>query len=156
METLFYYETPLGKMAICENGTAITHISLTQTSSLKEERMIRQTPLIRQAILQLRQYFAGSRKHFELPLCARGTEFQQSVWEVLRTIPYGQTRSYKEVAVALGNPNAARAVGMANHNNPITIVIPCHRVIGSDGSLVGFGPGIDVKKRLLALEKEKI
>jgi methylated-DNA-[protein]-cysteine S-methyltransferase len=101
---------------------------------------------------QLREYFAGTRREFDLPLAPSGTEFQRSVWNVLRTIPYGRTWSYLDVANAIGKPSACRAVGAANGANPLPIVVPCHRVIGANGSLTGFGGGIDVKKRLLALE----
>lgn len=101
---------------------------------------------------QLRAYFEGELKHFDLPLAPRGTAFQQRVWSRLREIPYGETISYVDLAVRIGNPQACRAVGLANGSNPIPIVIPCHRVIGRDGSLVGYGGGLALKKRLLALE----
>ena len=103
---------------------------------------------------QLDGYFAGRRQRFELPLAPTGTAFQCSVLEALQTIPYGETRSYKEVAAAIGKPRAVRAVGAANGRNPIPIIIPCHRVIGSDGSLTGFGGGLEVKRALLALEQD--
>ena len=111
------------------------------------------TPLLAQAINQLEAYFSGERTAFDLPLGAEGTEFQRSVWEALLRIPYGETRSYGQIAEAIGKPKAGRAVGMANHRNPIAIIIPCHRVIGSDGSLVGYGGGINVKTFLLQLER---
>ena len=101
---------------------------------------------------QLRAYFDGDLRTFDLPLAPQGTPFQQRVWRALLTIPYGETRSYANIADAIGKPSACRAVGAANGANPIPIVIPCHRVIGSSGSLTGFGGGIDVKRRLLALE----
>ncbi len=100
------------------------------------------------------EYFAGGRKDFDLPLCPRGTEFQKKVWSALREIPYGETRAYGEIAAAVGNPKAARAVGMANNRNPISVIVPCHRVIGSDGKLVGYGGGLDIKEFLLDLERE--
>ncbi len=106
----------------------------------------------RRVTLQLREYFAGERRSFELPLEARGTPFQQRVWRALSRIPYGQTVSYGELARRLGQPGAARAVGLANGANPLPIVWPCHRVIGSDGSLTGFGGGLAIKRRLLSLE----
>jgi methylated-DNA-[protein]-cysteine S-methyltransferase len=105
---------------------------------------------------QLRAYFAGTLREFDLPLALEGTSFQQSVWSVLQTIPYGETRSYLDVARAIGKPAACRAVGAANGANPIPIVVPCHRVIGSGGGLTGFGGGIDVKRRLLALEARNV
>ena len=103
-------------------------------------------------ICQLREYFAGNRKKFELPLAAEGTDFQKRVWEALRTIPYGETRSYKEIARLCGNEKACRAVGMANHVNPLAIVVPCHRVVGSSGKLTGYAGGLEVKQQLLELE----
>ncbi|HEY9374533.1 methylated-DNA--[protein]-cysteine S-methyltransferase, partial [Streptomyces sp.] len=101
---------------------------------------------------QLDAYFAGELKEFDLPLHLVGTEFQLRVWESLRAIPYGETRTYGELAEALGNPGASRAVGLANGKNPVSIVVPCHRVIGASGSLTGYGGGLDRKKRLLAFE----
>ena len=102
---------------------------------------------------QLDEYFAGARRSFDLPLAPEGTEFQRRVWLALREIPYGETTSYGDLAGRLGRPGASRAVGRANATNPIPIVIPCHRVIGADGSLTGFGGGIDLKRRLLELER---
>ena len=102
---------------------------------------------------ELEEYFAGTRQTFDLPLAPKGTAFQQKVWAALREIPYGQTRSYGEIAAIVGNPKASRAVGMANNQNPISILIPCHRVIGKDGSLTGYGGGTEKKKWLLELEQ---
>jgi O-6-methylguanine DNA methyltransferase len=101
---------------------------------------------------QLEEYFSGSRRDFTFPLDLRGTEFQRACWRALLTIPYGETRSYADIARAVGKPHAFRAVGMANNRNPIAIVIPCHRVIASDGSLCGYGGGLEIKRRLLELE----
>ncbi|WP_010630546.1 methylated-DNA--[protein]-cysteine S-methyltransferase [Sporolactobacillus vineae] len=106
-----------------------------------------------QAAEQLHDYFSGRRKTFDLDLLLIGTAFQKEVWKALAAIPYGETRTYKDVAVAVGRPKAIRAVGGANHRNPLPIVIPCHRVIGTNGALVGYGGGLDRKKRLLELEK---
>lgn len=105
---------------------------------------------------QLRAYFNGELKQFDLPLAPEGTAFQQAVWKTLQTIPYGTVTTYQWVADQIGNPKAVRAVGGANGKNPIAIVIPCHRVIGSDGSLTGFGGGLDVKQRLIGLERQKV
>ena len=102
---------------------------------------------------QLDEYFAGTRKTFDFPYRVHGTPFQEAVWAALREIPYGETRSYKDIAEAIGHPKAFRAVGMANHANPIFIAIPCHRVIGAGGSLVGYGGGLGMKQALLELEK---
>lgn len=109
--------------------------------------------LLLRAAAELDEYFAGRRRAFTLPLAPRGTAFQQAVWEALRSIPYGQTRTYAEIAQAVGKSRACRAVGMANHRNPIAILIPCHRVVGSDGSLTGYAAGVGIKAQLLALER---
>lgn len=109
-------------------------------------------PLLRETTRQLREYFAGARRTFELPLEFRGTEFQRTVWAALLEIPYGQTRTYGQIAEAIGNPTAVRAVGAANGKNPISIIAPCHRVIGMNGDLTGFGGGLDAKAHLLSLE----
>jgi methylated-DNA-[protein]-cysteine S-methyltransferase len=108
------------------------------------------------AVRQLHEYFAGRREDFDLPLVLDGTDFQLRVWRKLRTIPYGQTISYLQLAEKIGNPKAVRAVGLANGSNPIPIIIPCHRVIGSDGSLTGFGGGLPTKQKLLALESRQL
>lgn len=109
-------------------------------------------PVLEAAARQLAEYFAGTRKGFSLPLDPQGTAFQQSVWSALLAIPYGETRSYGQIARALGHPSAARAVGAANGRNPLSIIVPCHRLIGADRSLVGFAGGLDAKRHLLALE----
>ena len=110
-------------------------------------------PILAEACRQLQAYLDGDLRRFDLPLDPAGTPFQKQVWQQLLTIPYGETRSYREVAQTIGAPRAVRAVGAANGANPIAIVIPCHRVIGSSGKLVGYGGGLDLKRRLLALEK---
>lgn len=110
------------------------------------------TPLLRAGIRQLEEYLSGNRQQFDLPLSFYGTEFQVKVWKALLEIPYGKTASYGDIAAAVGNPKACRAVGMANHANPIVIVVPCHRIIGANGSLTGYGGGLEVKRRLLQLE----
>lgn len=112
------------------------------------------TPTLRKAAQELSEYFAGNRKEFDIPLNPKGTDFQKSVWNALCTIPYGKTMSYGQVAAQIGNPKASRAVGMANNKNPIPILIPCHRVIGANGKLVGYGGGIWIKQKLLELEQK--
>jgi methylated-DNA-[protein]-cysteine S-methyltransferase len=107
----------------------------------------------REIVKQLSEYFEGKRTRFELPLDVEGTPFQKSVWNELLRIPYGETRSYGDIAKALGKPAAARAVGMANHNNPVAIVIPCHRVVGQNGSLTGYAGGLHLKQQLLSIER---
>ena len=108
--------------------------------------------LLEQASEELAEYFAGTRRAFTLPLSPAGTEFQQAVWRALEAIPYGQTVSYRDIALRIGNPKACRAVGMANNRNPIPILVPCHRVVGADGSLTGYAGGLDTKAFLLKLE----
>jgi len=140
---------PIGRVYIAENGGAITDVAFFPVKGA----ILKETPLILQAAVMLREYFAGERKYFEgLPLRAEGTDFQKRAWEALLSIPYGETRTYKEQAEAVGNVNACRAVGSANGRNPISIIIPCHRVIGSDNSITGYGGGVGVKKALLELE----
>lgn len=112
--------------------------------------------ILEQTERELQEYFAGKRKEFTVPVCCYGTEFQMKVWNALREIPYGETRSYAEIAQTIGKPRACRAVGGANNRNPIMILTPCHRVVGSDGSLVGFGGGLEAKKYLLDLERRII
>lgn len=109
--------------------------------------------ILTKVINQLDEYFAGRRSEFELPLAAKGTEFQQQVWHALCNIPYGQTWSYQDLADAIGNPKAVRAVGLANGKNPISIIIPCHRVIGKNGKLTGYAGGVERKAKLLELEQ---
>lgn len=109
-------------------------------------------PLLAAATAQFREYFAGQRRRFDLPLDPQGTDFQRKVWKALEAIPYGETRNYREVAEAVGTPRAVRAVGAANGRNPLPIVVPCHRVIGADGKLVGYAGGLPVKRILLDLE----
>jgi methylated-DNA-[protein]-cysteine S-methyltransferase len=111
---------------------------------------------LKETIGQLRSYFAGEREEFDLPLAPEGTPFQQEVWRRLCEIPYGETISYGELAKRIGNPQASRAVGLANGSNPIPIVIPCHRVIGSNGKLTGYGGGLPIKEKLLALERKQL
>lgn len=104
---------------------------------------------------QLKEYFKGQRNVFDLPLQMKGTQFQQEVWQALQEIPYGETRTYSDIAVAIGRPKATRAVGMANHCNPLAIIVPCHRVIGKNGSLTGYAGGLEKKQALLALESSE-
>lgn len=114
------------------------------------------TPLLLKTKKQLEEYFGGKRKIFDLPLRPMGTPFQQTVWKALQTIPYGETRTYQDIAIQIGNEKACRAVGMANNKNPIGIVIPCHRVIGKNGGLTGYAGGLDKKEYLLKVEKGKL
>ena len=151
MEKVFFYETPVGKLCIGEEDGVIVR---TTWSKIPTEYILKETKLILQCKMQLDEYFRGERKTFDLPLAPKGTDFQKKVWNALQEIPYGETRTYGEIAAAVGNPKAARAVGMANHKNPIGIIIPCHRVVGADGKLVGYAGGMDKKEWLLQLERK--
>ena len=144
----YSYETKLGSVTIVEEDGALLAITTHRTyEGIKQE-----TPLINEAYRQLSEYLLGERKRFDLPLNPQGTVFQQQVWKALCDIPYGETRSYKQIAEAIGNPKAVRAVGMANNRNPLLIVVPCHRVVGANGKLVGYAAGIEKKEFLLKLE----
>ena len=145
----YSYETALGSVTFVEEDGAL--LAITTQHTYEGERL--ETSLIKEAYRQLSEYLIGERKSFDLPLNPRGTVFQQQVWKALCDIPYGETRSYKQIAEAIGNPKAVRAVGMANNRNPLLIVVPCHRVIGANGKLVGYGAGIEKKEFLLKLEK---
>lgn len=142
------YEYPVGNMEIGYTDSAICSVSFT-----KKAVGGRRSELSDRADKQLGEYFLGKRKCFELPLDLQGTTFRMKVWEALLEIPYGETRSYRDIAVRTGNPKAVRAIGGANHNNPIAIIVPCHRVIGADGNLVGYGGGLNNKILLLELER---
>ena len=150
MSNLFFYETDLGIIGIRDNNNAITEVFYSKS---KINDHLKETPLIRECFNQLKEYFQGTRKEFTIPIEAEGSEFQKKVWKALLDIPYGQTRTYKEIAIAIGNEKACRAVGMANNRNPISIIIPCHRVMGANGKLVGYGGGLDIKEKLLNIEK---
>ncbi len=149
-----YLHTPVGELELVADTNGLCRISFGKTakaSDICEE----ETPVLRKAIEQLSEYFAGQRKVFELPLSLRGTDFQLRDWKALLEIPYGETRSYKDIAEAVGCPRGFRAVGMANRRNPLPIVVPCHRVIGADGSLTGYAganKALAIKEYLLKLE----
>jgi methylated-DNA-[protein]-cysteine S-methyltransferase len=141
--------SPIGDLYITEEDGFITALDF----SGAPEEMLPGSALTDRARQELKEYFEGTRTVFDLPLAPYGSPFMKKVWDSLLTIPYGKTASYKEIAKAAGNAKACRAVGMANNRNPIPIIIPCHRVIGSDGSLVGYGGGLNIKKALLELER---
>lgn len=150
MKSMYQYETAIGAVVIVAKEDAITEILFSGKKAI--DCLWEETPLLKQGAKQLQEYFDGQRKVFDLPIEPEGTAFQRSVWNALVTIPYGETRTYGQIAAQIGNPKASRAIGQANHNNPIPILIPCHRVIGADGSLTGYGGGLDIKKQLLELE----
>lgn len=149
--------SPLGTVTIQANSDGLLGIWFETCTTKPDdlgERDDRQ-PILHQAVVQLGEYFSGLRNEFDLPLAATGTDFQNQVWHALTTIPYGETWSYQQLADAIGNPKAVRAVGLANGKNPISIVVPCHRVIGKSGKLTGYAGGVERKQRLLALEQGK-
>lgn len=144
----FTMSSPIGYLTVTAHGDVITSIAFGGTAETAPA-----TALLCEAKHQLEEYFAGRRRVFDLPLSPHGTAFQRRVWAALEAIPYGETRTYAQIAAAIGKPKACRAVGMANHCNPLPIVIPCHRVIGSGGQLTGYAGGLDTKRFLLALEQ---
>lgn len=152
MRYSYCYTTLLGPICITQENSAIIRISL-QDEKIPENSEKAETELLQHAFRQMEEYLDGKRKVFDLPLMLSGTLFLQQVWKQLQQIPYGTTASYKDIAAAIGNPKATRAVGQANHRNPIAIVVPCHRVISADGSLGGYGGGLPLKRFLLDLEK---
>jgi methylated-DNA-[protein]-cysteine S-methyltransferase len=149
-----YYQSPIGKLLLI--GTDGTLEALHFPNSLEQVQISEDWQCdeicFKNVLKQLAEYFAGDRQEFDLKIAPKGTDFQKSVWQELQKIPFGQTASYGEIAERIGNKKASRAIGMANGKNPIPIIVPCHRVIGKDGSLTGFGGGLDVKKQLLKLE----
>ncbi len=151
MKTKYHYDFPIGKMCIEIEQEKVIGIYMDHCVMENEQ----ETSLHKEVFRQLTEYFEKKRRMFDLPLKAEGTEFQMKVWNALQTIPYGETCSYADIARKIGNPNAFRPVGGANHKNPIMIVIPCHRVINADGGIGGYGGGIEVKKYLLDLEKKR-
>ena len=144
----YSYETILGPVTFVEEDGTLLAISTHRSF----EGMVQETSLIKEAHLQFSEYLKGERKEFDIPFRMKGTKFQKQVWTALCEIPYGETRSYKQIAEAIGNPKAVRAVGMANNQNPLLVLVPCHRVIGSNGQLVGYAGGLDKKEFLLRLE----
>ena len=152
VKRIYFYPTPLGNIGIAADGNAITNL-IFPGEPVPQELLEQETDRLKEAGRQLQLYLAGELTVFTLPLAPAGTEFQRLVWNSLETIPYGETRSYQAIAQRVGNKNACRAVGQANHRNPIPIFIPCHRVIGVDGRLTGYGGGLGIKAYLLELEK---
>ena len=151
-----YMDSPIGRLCLSGNESGLTRILFEheETKASADSAWIEDTNNFQEPIQQLTEYFCGERQTFEIPLSPNGTPFQKSVWGKLQLIPYGETTTYGEIADALDNPNGSRAVGTANGQNPIPILIPCHRVIGSDGSLTGYAGGIEIKDFLLKLERK--
>jgi methylated-DNA-[protein]-cysteine S-methyltransferase len=153
------YESPVGPLTLVAGDEGLRaviwpHGRLDRVGLAGETLMPGNDPVLDATAGQLDEYFAGERTTFDVPLDLQGTPFQLAAWQALAAIPYGETRTYAEQADAIGRPSAVRAIGAANGRNPVSIVLPCHRVIGSDGSLTGFGGGLEVKATLLALERE--
>jgi methylated-DNA-[protein]-cysteine S-methyltransferase len=151
-----YLETPVGRLLLAGDGAGLQRIDFQEgrrPAEPPDSSWRERADGFEDAVAQLAEYFAGSRRRFELSLAPEGTPFQLQVWRALQDIPYGVTISYAEVAARIGRPTASRAVGLANGSNPLPIVIPCHRVIGANGKLTGYGGGLPIKERLLALER---
>ena len=149
--------TPVGKLLIAGDENGLRHVSFEEShfsapvTTPRDDWELNEKPL-KDAVRQLKAYFSGKLRVFDVPLAAEGTEFQRRVWKALSKVPYGVTTSYGEIAKSVGNPAASRAVGLANGRNPIAIIVPCHRIIGSSGKLVGYGGGLHHKQTLLKLE----
>ena len=146
-----YVDSIIGRLYIVEEDDCLVELG-TGMAQAEDCLLETGTPLLEKTATQLREYFAGVRREFDIPTCGKGTDFQQKVWKALCEIPFGETRTYGQIAAAIGQPKASRAVGGACNKNPIMIVVPCHRVIGANGKLVGFGGGLALKKCLLRLE----
>src|ERR1700730_17371053 len=155
MNAYTYFESPIGRLLLTSDGTALTGLYMEpsrKAQSIDGWIQDEAEALISATVRQLTEYFAGTRRDFDLPLRLQGTTFQTRVWRELTVIPYGQTWSYGQLAHRIDKPSASRAVGLANGRNPISILVPCHRVIGADGSLTGYGGGLERKRWLLAHE----
>ncbi len=152
MKDFAIYKTQMGYFIMRYEDECLTYFKKLHDENISDFGT--KTPLTDQAYNQLLEYFDGKRKEFDVPYKLIGTPFQKSVWGELCNIPYGETRSYKDIAIAVGNPKASRAIGMANNKNPITVIVPCHRVIGTNGKLVGYAGGLTMKEFLLKMEEE--
>lgn len=155
MKHYCYYQSPIGKLLLIGEEGVLEELHFPNTLAQRPipDDWHYDEQCFQPAVQQLGEYFAGRRQQFDLPLAPKGTAFQQSVWQELRKIPFGQTAGYGEIAERIGKPKACRAVGMANAKNPLPIIVPCHRVIGKNGTLTGFGGGLELKQRLLDLER---
>lgn len=155
MKYYIKYVSPVANLFLVEEQGQLVEIAFHHLEK-KEEMEEKNTELLQEVKRQLEEYFSGRLQNFDLPLKPKGTDFQKQVWKALLTIPYGETKSYGDIAKQIGKEKAVRAVGGANHVNPISIVIPCHRVIGKNGNLTGYGGGLEVKEKLLELERKKV
>lgn len=161
METLFYFRTPsaVGPLFLAASAKGLVRLEFEKRVQKFDARAIQlheSKKALAPYLRELDEYFAGERRGFSIPLDLRGTDFQLACWQALLAIPYGETRSYAEIARAIGHPHAFRAVGMSNNRNPVAIVVPCHRVIASGGSLCGYGGGLEIKRKLLDLEQSHL
>lgn len=154
MKNSYTFKSPIGFLTICEKDSQLTNLYLQQADTEIMKSFEQRSDFLYEAYRQLNEYFAGRRRTFELPVNCAGTAFQKAVWQELQKIPYGETRSYEDIAVAIGNKKAVRAIGQANGRNPIMIVVPCHRVIRKNGDISGFACGEEAKQYLLNLEKQ--
>lgn len=156
MENSYSFQSPIGFLTICEQDNQLTRLYLdNQDRGILQSRNFEyHSDFLHEVYHQLNEYFAGKQKIFDLPVDSKGTAFQKAVWRELQKIPYGETRSYEDIAVAIGNKKAVRAIGQANGRNPIMIVVPCHRVIRKNGDISGFACGVEAKRYLLNLERE--
>ena len=161
MEAVFYVRTssPVGPLFLAASTKGLVRLEFEarmQKLNPGKTDLHESKPALAPYLRELKEYFAGERREFSFPLDLRGTEFQLACWHALLEIPYGETRSYRDIAQTIGHPHAYRAVGMSNNRNPIAIVVPCHRVIASSGSLCGYGGGLDIKRKLLDLEQGRL
>ena len=158
MTSFAYFESPVGRLLLVADEAGLREINFLRNAepAILKREWNEDAAVCSETVRQLRAYFAGELQDFDLKLTPQGTPFQQKVWAELCKIPYGKTISYGQLATRIGNPNASRAVGLANGSNPIPIVIPCHRVIGSNGKLTGYGGGLPIKEKLLALERRQL
>lgn len=149
-----HYQSPIGRLTLQASDNGLLGAWFDKQSTAPDDFGVEndQHPILQQAITEYQEYFAGTRKQFDVPTDAQGTEFQKQVWGMLKTIPFGETWSYQDMAIAIDNPKAVRAVGLANGKNPISIIIPCHRVIGKNGKLTGYAGGLENKQQLLMHE----
>lgn len=154
MKEVWYYPTLFGEVAIATENNMVTALCLKKNFKRKEY-IYKENPLMEKTIKELHEYFLGKRKIFDLPLAPEGTAYQKRVWQCLINIPYGEIRTYKDIAIEIGNEKGCRSIGSACSKNPIWILIPCHRVIGTNGTLTGYAGGLMVKEHLLALEKNR-
>ncbi len=155
MKQYCYYQSPIGRLLLIGEQGLLEEIHFPNSAdhAVIEDNWHHDEECFADVLQQLEEYFAGDRRSFKVKMRLKGTDFQRRVWQELRQVPYGETASYGEIAERIDNPKACRAVGGANGKNPIPIIVPCHRIIGNDGSLTGFGGGLELKKKLLRIEK---